>query len=40
MLPQRRCTSNGARQYFANRVLVLIVVRMDVAVWDAKGRSP
>jgi hypothetical protein len=40
MLPQRRCTGNGAQLYFGNRALVLIVLRMDVAVWDARGCSP
>jgi hypothetical protein len=33
MLPQRRRTSNGARPYFGNRDLVLIVVQAEVVVW-------
>ena len=40
MLPQRRCTGNGARLYFGNRALVLIVMLMDVVVWDAWRCSP
>jgi len=40
MLPQRRCTGNGARLYIGNRALVLIVMRMDVVAWDAWGCSP
>jgi len=40
MLPQGRSTGNGARLYFGNRALVLIVLRMEAAVWKAWDCSP
>jgi hypothetical protein len=36
MLPQRRCTGNGARLHFGNRVSVRIILRADVVVWDVR----
>jgi hypothetical protein len=38
MLPQRRCTGNGARLYFGNRALVLMIVQMHV-VATTRGRQ-